>query len=207
MNQDLVFFRLHPSRFDAKSAEAVSISAIRTDSKGKVLAAFASRVQPEGDVSPEATTLSSYNPIEWAEEPKFKEAAGMLRSNVLSPFGARYIVIAHQADFDRVVLRRQWQEVTKVEGELFDGRVWIDTAQLCYPFAVHGLMTGRSLDAMASHFGVTIEMPRSAGGDCTALMASYGAMMKRYKFALHGEDAIRDLGGETLASFRKMVGL
>ena len=88
----------------------------------------------------------------------------------------------------------------------FQGRAWLDFSQVAWPLAHAGHITNRSLRSVGEHFRITHDAPGTVTGDVAFLCATYWEMMRRYRTSLVAEEAVRELGGETLASIRKFVG-
>ncbi len=157
------------------------IAMVRTDRKGKVLCAFSDNVDDTSPIS------------------KVVEA---MRTSILKPeLGNTYVIVAHFAEADKQVLKDAGQ------GDLFRGRAWLDTSQIAWPFVYNDLAGERTLDALCAYFEIKNTAPDTATGDCEALVRLYWEMMKRYKTAILGEEAIRDYGGETLKRLRSVIGI
>ncbi len=71
------------------------------------------------------------------------------------------------------------------------------------------MIPDRELDTLSKHFGspIALDLEGTMSGNCEALVRVYWAMMKRYRSALIGEEAVRDFGGEALAGIRKFIGI
>lgn len=199
MNQDHVFIDVGVSHASLDKGEIVGLAAVRTDSKGKVLAAFAEHVRPSQAVLDEDDDLE-----ECKEARVFEKVIGDLKNTILDRYPSTYVVVSH-GEVDRRFLRQEWERIGE-RGEVFT-RAWVDTSLLVWPFAYHDMIAARDLNTLCHYFRVENTAPNTVQGDCEALVRVYWAMMKRYKFALLGEEAVRDYGGELLGSFRQWVGL
>lgn len=166
------------------------LSAVRTDgqigqtTKRHVIAAFTSPID------------SNCN---------FKGAIGMLRNSLLNKQSDKYVVITYLSEVTRAILKSECEKIGEKE-EIFAGRAWIDIAQLAWPLAANGMIKSRSIENLAKHFRVSFESKDDTADVCTAIVAIYGHMMRRYHTALAGEEIMRDVGGDTLENIRKMVG-
>jgi DNA polymerase III epsilon subunit-like protein len=171
---------------DAKTRDgSTDVAIIRTDRKGTVRVSYSDKV---------TATLP------------FGVIANSIRNVILANhFSEKFIVVAHFADVDRSVLRKETDAIASKE--LFEGRGWIDTSQMSWPLVYSGLLPNRTLDSVSKYMGVVNEAPNTAQGDVHTVMRLYWEMMRRYKTALTAEDAIRSVGGEKFDSLRKMVGL
>jgi DNA polymerase III subunit epsilon len=187
---DYVFIDVETSSLSPSDGEIIEIAAIRTNRKAKVLKAWHSRVAFSGKIDDETAKVNSYNPESWLGAPALRHALEYLRENIITGFEEKYIVVAHFADFDRAFMREA-AKACNVE-ELFIGRAWLDTAQIAWPLVHSGALTSRSLDALASFFGIINENPHSAMGDCETLMRTYWVMIRRMAGAVAvGETVLR----------------
>jgi len=182
MNLDHVFVELGLSEDNIEAASVTGMAAVRTDRKGTILAAYSESCSIRGLV--EADMESVY---------------GNLSATLLKPFPGQYVVVAQHASAYKTILGPTY----------FRGKTWLDIAQLAWPLGYCDMIPDRSLDTLCKHFGMPIspEAEGTMSGNCEALVRTYWAMMKRYRSALLGEEALRDFGGETLAGFRKIIGL
>lgn len=124
-----------------------------------------------------------------------------LAAEILAPFDSKYVVISHLYERNREVLKE------KAGRELFP-RAWIDTAQMAWPLVFNDIMNySRTLESLCMHFDIPNDEPGVPEADVTALLKVYWEMMRRYRTALVGEQALHSVGGETLHGLRKLVGL
>jgi len=189
MNQDHVFVDLAVTHAKPEDGEIVGIAVVRTDKKGKVLAAFSERV-----ASAESPTFG---------DPDFDTVIRDMKRSILNDtFDSSYIVIAAHADTDRAYLR----EYTDDKPEVFPRRGWLDILALSWPLCYNDMISDRSFESLCRHFKVENTAPNTATGNCEALVRVYWAMMKRYKTALGGEEILREIGGTPLENVRKLVG-
>lgn len=184
MNLDHIFVELGLSedtpRGKTESDYSVTgIAAVRTDRKGKVLAAYSESCSIRGLVP---------NDIE--------SIYGNLSSALLLPYPAQYVIISQHAATYRGLL----------DPAYFRGKSWLDIAQLAWPLGYCDMISNRDLDTICKHFAIKIDSEGTMSGNCEALVRAYWAMMQRYRTALLSEEAIRDYGGEALAGLRKYIG-
>jgi len=191
MNLDHIFIDLAVSDPDPAKGEILAIAAVRTDRKGKVLAAFSDKTSRDDDEYSDAD---------------FKAAIKGMEDVILAKsFETSYIVVAHFAEIDRLFLK---MACDRISHKPFPKRAWLDTAQLAWPLVYNDMISERTLDSLCVHFDIErkADMIDTATGDCEALVRVYWAMMSRYKTALAGEEMVRSVGGETLIKARKMLG-
>ena len=197
MNQDHIFIDVTPSNLGVK-AEIIDIAVIRSDRKGAVLKAFATRVAPHGPV--DQAGGSGYTELEWRDAVPFKSAMNMIRQMLLTPFSAEYVVVANRVEVCRSILRR-----LNDDSEFFSNRRWLDMQQLAWPLVANDIVPNCSLQALSQHYSLPFESGTGADGNCTALARCYWAMMRRYRAALLGEEMARELIGEPLINVAKML--
>jgi hypothetical protein len=180
MNLDHVFIELGLSEDNIAAASVTGMAAVRTDRKGKVLAAYS-----------EACSIRGLDDID------IESVYGKVNDRLLRPYAEAYVVVAQHAQTYKGILG----------GSCFRGRAWLDIAQLAWPLGYCGMIHDRNLDTLAKYLGCK---SKGAGGtmsgNCETLVRVYWTMMNRYRAALLAEEVIRDIGGDTLARFRKFVG-
>lgn len=116
-----------------------------------------------------------------------------------------FVVVSHNNEITKGLLRIEFDK-TGLD-DIFAGRAWIDVNQLVWPLMANGVIKSRSLDALVKYFGITTGLVIDSADTCQAIVLCYGAIMRRYRTALAGEDFVREaVGGETLDSIRKIVG-
>jgi hypothetical protein len=181
MNLDHVFIELGLSEDNIAAATVTGIAAVRTDRKGRVLAAYSESCSIRG-----------------LEEADIETVYANLSCALLTPYPTQYVVISQHGNAYRGIL----------PPECFRGKSWLDIAQLAWPLGYCDMISNRDLDTLCKHFGIKIahDAEGSMSGNCEALVRAYWAMMQRYRTALIGEEAVRDFGGEALAGVRKFIG-
>jgi hypothetical protein len=193
---DLLFVCAKPSSSRLKNASLVEIAGVRTNGqigtigKSSIRAAFTSKIRLQGE--------------EQSEHSPFIEVLRQFKLRLLDSYEDRYAVVAYHSDILRPILRNECARAGETE-ELFAGRAWLDISILAWPMADSGLISLRSVEALANHFGVPLEST-DPPDVCTAMVSVYGRMMRRYRTALTGESMLREVGGETLEGIRKIVG-
>ncbi len=136
---------------------------------------------------------------------EFKDAFSMLLAKCVQPFTDRYIVVTHYLQLTHHLLRA---DCKRADLPCFEGRTWIDTAQLAWPLSVMGHIPSRRLEDLGKYYGVNVPDRELTPADTCSLTANvYMHMMRRYSLALKGEAVLRDIGGDTLQSLRGMIGL
>lgn len=208
---DLIFIAGAPSSLNLKDAELIEVALVRASrtagrlNRAAVQSAYTTRILPTKEVTEAARRLSEYNEAEWAQAIDFNAALRQLRANILEGFNGQYTVIAYRSELLRPILRNECSRVGASD-EIFAGRAWIDIGQLAWPLVDGGLIPSRDLETLATYFDVGLASPRNTADMCSAMAAVYSEMMRRYRTALTGEQALRDVGGETLEGIRRIIG-
>jgi DNA polymerase III epsilon subunit-like protein len=178
--QDHVFVKI-----EIANRKPDGLAVVRVNRKGERMASFSEHVS--------------------VSEP-FPELLRRMRSEILSPrYSPEYVVVAHYPEIEREVLRKAMAEKKE---EVFEGRMWIAVSQLLWPLVDAQMIPSVSFDVVCAYFGVD----RAAGDglnvekDCTAMVRVFFELMSRYRTALVVEEGVRDFGGPTLQSFRKVLG-
>lgn len=168
MKLDHIFFDCVAGSGDPLKDPVSSLAAIRTDRKGKLLAAYSSEVawKPE----------DSGAPISYVE--------GKLKDALITPFPEKYIVIALGVDSKKPHLHP----------DTFAGRMWLDSFQVAWPLYHNGLIASRSLDAFAKYHGVDTSDLDSVTGRVEILAKSYWIMMRRLSGAIMVSEKAIELG-------------
>jgi len=115
-----------------------------------------------------------------------------------------FVVVSYCSEITRTLLRNEYAN-SGLE-DMFAGRAWIDINQLAWPLAAGRFIQSRTLDSLCKHFKITLEPQADSADICVAMIQIYRGMMQRYRTALSGEEAIREVGGETLENVRKIMG-
>jgi len=122
----------------------------------------------------------------------------------LIPNADPFIMVSYSKEVTRALLRIE-TEKRGIEDK-FSGRAWLDIGDLAWPLLVSGQIKSRSIEALASHFEITVKADMDSADTVTALLQIYGNMLRRYSTALKGESMLREAGGETLAGLREIIG-
>ncbi len=201
MNQDHVFIELVLSDPSPNQGVILGLAAVRTDKKGKVLAAFSERVKATGKGGVIDAEMDEES--EWKYDHAFKDVwKGLTRCILDDGFDSSFIVVARYADLYRRFLREALDNK-----EPFPKKAWLDIIQLSWPLAYNDMVSDRSFDTLCKHLDVENLAPDTATGNSTALVAAYWKLMSRYKLALLGEETVRGIGGEPLAKLRNWIGI
>lgn len=179
MSFDHVFIELGLSEDNISAASVTGMAAVRTDRKGKVLAAYS-----------EACRIRGLDAVD------IDHVYKQVKETLLDPYPEGYVVVSQHAQAYKGILGPT----------CFRGKPWLDIAQLAWPLGFCNMIADRNMDTLCKHFGVKMVDMGTMSGNCEALVRVYWAMMKRYRTSLIGEEAVRDFGGEALASARKFLG-
>ncbi len=197
MNIDHIFLDPALTSTDPEKGEVIALAVARTDHRGTVRtvdgvrAAYSERIRTEKEIDAESRELT--------------EAVRAMRELVCHPsFDDKFVIVAH-GNLDRAFLRKAWQKAGE-KGEVFGARLWLDAAQVAWPLAYSDQVSSSDLTSLASTFGFTNSAPDTCTGDCELLMKTYWAMMRRYRLALVGEGAVRDVVGEGVSGFLGKLG-
>lgn len=190
--------------------EVTEIAAVRTNGyfsavrPNTAIAAFTTKVQPKVCHIDIQEGEKHYNVLEWKNAPDFRVAINQLKKSILrESFSHKYVVVTQYLEITKSILRRDCQSVGE---ELFPSeRAWLDINQLVWPLVVNHLIDNRKLETLAQYLNIPYQNTDTADV-CSVLVHVYNALMRRYKTALIGEEAMRDFGGETLQKLRDMVG-
>jgi DNA polymerase III epsilon subunit-like protein len=207
ITQDHIFIDLETSGFDLDAHEILEIGAIRTDSKGNILASYSDKIQPTKDVDEQAARVNGYTKEAWASAVPLATALETMRKVLVEGRDDKVVVVAHFADFDRGFLRVACEKASIKSP--FEGRAWICTGQLVWPLAFSGLLKSRKLSSLCDYFGIVNNAPHTATGDVTATAEVYWAIMRRSIPALKAESMIHDskYGGVVESVTRIISGL
>lgn len=179
MNLDHVFVYSQQFRGNLKS-----VAAFRTDRKGRGIAAFYSLIAPKREK-------------ESSEFPSRTRAIELMGYE-LGLTSEPVVAVSTNIQYDAELFQPSFGNAS----------IWLDVRQLAWPLVLHTAVSQhRSFSELCAHFGITKEIDERAGtSECVALSQLYWAMMTRYKTSLFGEEALRNAGGKTLASVRKLIG-
>lgn len=113
-----------------------------------------------------------------------------LKEAIVLPFQDESIVVTSLLS-NRLVVSPVLQDVR-----------WLAIEQVAWPLEFCDMIGDVSLKGLSKSFG--FEDSRTVTDRCSLLVRVYWTMMRRYKTALLVEEVGRDLGGETLATVRRM---
>lgn len=140
----------------AAGHRVTEIAAVRVES-GEVRDVFQTLINPERSIPPFITSLTSINWEMVRDAPKFRDVCEELLARMEGT-----IFVAHNAAFDWRFISA---EVARATGRRLEGRR-LCTVRLAR--AVLPQLRRKSLDWVASHYGVEIEGRHRAGGDAIA---------------------------------------
>jgi len=204
MNLDHVFIDLAVTHPNPRIGQIIGIAAVRTNHKGKPLAAFSEKIKIQTELSSEEIKhIGNY--VDSAMTDSFVDVIKSMKAVILdeSKYESTYMVVATHAEVDRSFLKNYTEEKT----EVFSRKPWLDILALAWPLCFLDMISDRSFDSLCKHFKVENTAVDTATGDCEALVRVYWALIKRYRTALGGEEILREIGGNPLENFRKIVGL
>lgn len=192
MNLDHIFIDLALTSTDPKKGEVIGVALVRTDARGTVRSINGTRTAYSEKIQAEKEIDADSRPI--------KESVEAMRALILHPsLDPQFIMVAY-GNHDRDFLKKAWKEAGETEEIFGDRRAWLDMSQLVWPLAYCDMVSSRDLASVASCFGFTNEQPDTCTGDVELLMRTYWAMMKRFRLALAGEEAVRSAVGDPLSN-------
>ena len=168
---DHIFFDIKADDPNPKNATITEMAAIRTDGDGNVVSAFNE---------------------EFTKDTYFDVALQGLRSVVLEKRSEKVVIVSHFGEYSRTLLLSACKSAGLFDP--FDGRVWIDTAQLCWPLVFSEVIPNRDLRSMAKYYGVGTNGIDTAKGDADITRECYWFMMDRFRIAQRVEGGIRRVG-------------
>jgi DNA polymerase III epsilon subunit-like protein len=180
-NQDHVFVKI-----EVVDRKADSLAVVRVDRKGKPVCSFSDCVSVGED---------------------FGQLISRMKREILDErYSSEYVVVAHYPEIERGYLSREYK--SKKTDEVFNGRMWLSVSQLVWPMVDAQMVPSVSFDVVCTYFGIdrTIGAGLNAEKDCTALVRVFFELMSRYRSALIVDETVRDFGGTTLESIRKVIG-
>ncbi len=172
---DHLFIDIKGSEPDPKEGIIREIAAIRTDGNGNVLCAFNQEDMKAGDID---------------------IAISGMRSVVLDKRSPKLVLVSHYGEYSRTMLLLACKSAGLPDP--FDGRVWIDTAQLAWPLMFAETIPSRDLRALAKYYAIGTHGIDTAKGDADITREVYWLMMDRFSLAQKVEGGIRRAGGNVL---------
>ena len=156
--------------FVVVDVETTGISAIMGDrvtevaavlvSRGEIVDAFHSLVNPQRNIPAYITGLTGISDAMVRDAPRFEQIAGDLAVHL-----AGRVFVAHNASFDWTFLSAEYGRVAAAPLDaISNGRLC--TVRLARRFLSH--LPRRNLDSVAWHYGVTIDGRHRAAGDARA---------------------------------------
>src|SRR6185436_7615034 len=138
MNQEHIFFEIVGNSQDPKTGLIESMAAIRTDNEGNELARWYDPTVADSDF---ATVIEG------------------LKSTIITKRTDRFVVVSHFGEYSRNYLLNNCKIARVLDP--FEGRMWIDSAQLAWPLVVNDIIKERSVAELAKFYGVNYS-PRSS---------------------------------------------
>jgi DNA polymerase-3 subunit epsilon len=128
--------------------------------QGTVVDAFQTLVNPQRRIPSYVTRLTGISDAMVRDAPRFEEIAGDLAAHLIGR-----VFVAHNATFDWNFLSAEYERVSAAPVSAILGRR-LCTVRLARRFLSH--LPRRNLDAVAWHYGVSIEGRHRAAGDARA---------------------------------------
>jgi DNA polymerase-3 subunit epsilon len=128
--------------------------------RGHVDDAFHSLVNPDRPIPSHITRLTGISDAMVREAPRFREIAGALARHVVGR-----VFVAHNARFDWNFLSAEYGRVTDAPLDPL-AMVQLCTVRLARRYLAH--LPRRNLDAVARHYGISIDGRHRAAGDARA---------------------------------------
>jgi DNA polymerase III epsilon subunit-like protein len=203
MNQDHIFIDTETSGLHPEKDCIIQLAAIRTDSRGKVMASFCENIRPDRAVNPEAAKVNGYDPETWGGI-SFKAAIAKFNRAMVRDEDDKVVFVAHFADFDRSFLRsdceRHGCEVPLAT------RAWICTGALVWPYLYQDQLRSRKLTDVCDFFEIPYTRAHDAASDVKACMDVYFEAMRRYSTMLVTHTALaQSKGGPLLKGLERFV--
>jgi hypothetical protein len=181
MNQDHVFVKI-----EVVNGKADGLAVARVDRKGNPICSFSDCVSVGED---------------------FGTLIERMKKEILDKrYSTEYVVVAHYSEIERAHLKKHY--VSKKADEVFNGRMWLSVSQLAWPLVDAQMIPTIAFDVVCLYFGA--DRVNGTGlnveKDCTALVRVFFELMGRYRSALIVDETVRDFGGQTLESIRKVIG-
>jgi DNA polymerase III epsilon subunit-like protein len=202
MNQDHIFIDTETSGLNPEQDCIISLAAIRTDARGKVISSFMERIAPDRPVGPGAAKVNGYDE-NWGGIP-FKSAMQKFNRAMMQDEDDRVVFVAHFADFDRSFIRSDCKR-HGVEVPLAT-RAWICTGALVWPYLFQDQLKSRKLTDVCKFFEIPYERAHDAASDAKACMDVYFEVMRRYSTMLLTHTALaQSKGGPLLKGLERFV--
>lgn len=202
IHQDHIFFDLETSSLKPEDGCVIEIAAIRTDSKGNILASFCDRVIPDREVKPSVAKINGYNKETWGGVP-FHSAIASFNRSIVRPFSDKAVFVGHFCDFDRNFLS---SDCIRFGLEIpLQSRAWICTGNLVWPFLFNDQLSSRKLVDIARFMNIPTEGAHTASGDAKMCCDVYWELMRRYSTMLIAHTAISQSGGRKVFSFMEKI--
>ena len=188
IDRDHIFIDLETTGLDPSTGDIIEVAAIRTDNVGNLIATYSDKITPKVPVTIEASRVNGYTEEKWAQAISIEAAMATMTASILTGRDAKFVVVAHFADFDKAYLK---SVCARYHLPLpFNGSQWICTGQLAWPLYYSGVIKSRSLAALCKLFGTENIAPHTAMGDVSAAHEIYWKMMQRMVPATVAANAI-----------------
>lgn len=161
-------------------------------SRGQIVDAFHSLVNPQRSIPAYVTRLTGISDAMVRDAPRFEQIAGELAVQL-----AGRVFVAHNASFDWTFLSAEYGRVAAAPLDaISNGRLC--TVRLARRFLAH--LPRRNLDAVAWHYGVTIDGRHRAAGDARATaQVLLGLLADAERRGIHTWEALDALMGRRTA--------
>jgi DNA polymerase-3 subunit epsilon/CBS domain-containing protein len=167
---DATVFDTETTGLDASEARLLQFGAVHVESGSLAAARFECKVNPRVPIPPASTKIHGLTAEILADAPAFSEAYAGFRA-----FAADQVLIGHNVGFDLAILQRECKlsQLTPPQNRVLDTRL---LAELCFP-----RLGGFTLDALASHLGLTITGRHDALADAELTAKLFLALIPRLK--------------------------
>lgn len=167
---DATVFDTETTGLDASEARLLQFGAVHIENGGLAASRFERKVNPGVAIPPASTLIHGLTADILADAPKFGEAYAEFRG-----FAGDQVLIGHNVGFDLAILQRECKlaKLTPPQNRMLDTRL---LAELCFP-----RLGGFTLDALASHLGLTISGRHDALADAELTARLFLALIPRLK--------------------------
>jgi DNA polymerase III alpha subunit (gram-positive type) len=193
MDYDHIFIDTETGGLDPTEHCILSMAAIRTDSKGKVLNCWSDKIIPDRPVTDQARRVNGYDEKSWNGIP-FENAIRSFNRNMVREQDEKVVFVAHFADFDRSFIR---SDCIRHRCEVpLNTRAWICTGALVWPYMFNGELKSRKLSEVCKLLDI----------DVKACMEIYFELMRRFStMLLLDTAATQSPGGKIYRGIRRFV--
>lgn len=167
---DAIVFDTETTGLDASEARLLQFGAVRIEAGTLGATRFECKVNPGVAIPPASTKIHGLTAEILAGAPTFPEAYSRFCG-----FAETHVLIGHNVGFDLAILQREckFAGLKPPQNRMLDTRL---LAELCFP-----RLAGFTLDALASHLGLTITGRHDALADAELTAKLFLALIPRLK--------------------------